>query len=182
VTEASASPADFDHAELQSQGFTGFVSFADLPASDVPTGPGVYLVVRPTTAPPMFLAASPAGRFKGKDPSVSIGVLEQKWVPAASVIYIGKAAGGATGRRGLRKRLDEYRRHGAGQPVGHWGGRMIWQLADSADLLVVWRETPDEDPEVVESAMLDAFIAEHGTLPFANRKRGLSQRTPHEPA
>jgi hypothetical protein len=43
-------------------GFTGWVPFTALPAADVPTGPDVYVVVRPTDDPPVFLDTSPAGR------------------------------------------------------------------------------------------------------------------------
>lgn len=138
--------------------FTGWVPFAALPAADVPTDPGVYVIVRPTDDPPSFLDVSPAGHFKGKD----------LWVPGTRIVYIGKANAGSNGRRGLRIRLDEFCRFGAGEPVGHSGGRRIWQLADHANLLVGWRVTDDAEAAATETDMIVRFRAHHGMRPFAN--------------
>lgn len=157
-----------DHVDLS--GFSGWVPFAALPTADVPRGPGVYVVVRPSDDPPGFLPVSPAGHFKGRDPTVPVAELEALWVPGACIVYIGKAAVGATGRRGLRKRLDEFRRFGAGMPVGHSGGRRVWQLADHGELLVGWQVTDDIDAVRIETELIAAFRAHYGRLPFANMR------------
>jgi hypothetical protein len=132
---------------LEVAGFEGFQRLAGLSPDRVPPVGGVYIILRPSRDQPEFLPNSLAGHFKGRDPSVSTDQLKRAWVDGATVLSIGKAGGGVHGHRGLRKRLDEYRRHGGGERAGHWGGRYIWQLSESADLLVAWKGTPGEDPD-----------------------------------
>jgi hypothetical protein len=84
------------------------------------------------------------------------------------VVYIGKAAN-------LRRRLREFMRFGAGAPIGHWGGRLIWQLHRSSDLLIAWRETPGEVPKEVESELISDVRAAYGKPPFANEPHRLGR-------
>lgn len=165
---------DWTPSALADAGFAGFVPFAELRVDAIPEGPGVYVVMRPSYSPPRYLRSSTAGWFKGKDPSVDAPQLQRAWLPDSLVLYIGKASAGKAGKRGLRTRLREYLEFGSGQPVAHWGGRYIWQLADSGHLLVAWQKILDEDPEAVESRLLAEFVGRYGARPFANRKSGAS--------
>jgi len=159
---------DWARAGLESAGFEGFVRFSELPVSDVPTDPGVYVVMRTCAEGRAFLARSVAGHFKGIDPTVSIELLEEKWVVGADVVYIGKAAWGKK-HNGIRRRLSEFRRYGAGRNVGHRGGEYIWQLADHTELVVCWKVMPDSLVKSSETALILDFRREYGTRPFANR-------------
>ena len=154
---------DFTREGLAAAGFVGFVNWAELSWDEVPSGQGVYVVMTDGPDPPEYLSRSPAGWFKRRDPTGSRTTLEAAWVEGCPLVYIGKAAR-------LRTRLRQYRDHGQGKPVGHWGGRYIWQLSNSGDLVVAWRVT-DEDPEQLEKEMLAAFLDQYGQLPFANLRR-----------
>ncbi len=155
---------------LRVGGFDGFVRFDQTVGDVVPRAPGVYAVVRPEDTAPTFLDVSPAGHFKGRDPTVARPVPEAAWVPRAHVVYLGKASSAKDRHRGLRKRLAEYRRHGQGEPVGHWSGRYVWQLSDHADLLVGWQAVTDRDPAAAEAELIAEFVRTYGARPFANRK------------
>jgi hypothetical protein len=127
----------------------------------VTVGGGVYVVLSPDTGRPKFLDESSGGHFKGRDPTVSVARLQQEWVDGTRVLYVGNAGC-------LQSRIKQLIGFGYGKPVGHWGGRLLWQLAGRERLLVAWRETPGEDPAEVESRMLTAFSAEFHRRPFAN--------------
>ena len=127
---------------------------------------GVYFVLK-NGIDKTFLKESVGGHFKGKNPTAKHDVLENKWIEESDILYIGQAGGGNSSAT-LKKRLKQYMRFGQGEPVGHWGGRFIWQLKDNRDLLICWRPTPNEDPREIEKAMIESFESEFGKKPFAN--------------
>lgn len=161
--------SQFTKEALQAKGFQGFVPIQELRSSPerIPALRGVYVLLRDATPAPVFLESGTGGFFKGKNPNVSLNVLEQNWVKSSSVVYIGKA--GDPGKAAtLRTRLWQYLRFGIGANVGHWGGRYIWQLEDAENLLVCWLPLPEGIPSELESALIDSFRQEHGVRPFAN--------------
>jgi hypothetical protein len=119
-----------DIGVFRRKGFEGFVSAKRLReqgANDAPPAPGVYVVLREESGPPKFLDASRGGWFKERDPSVDIAALERKWIAGEPLLYIGKA----DQVKGLRGRIWALVRFGDTKPVGHWGGRYLWQLEES---------------------------------------------------
>jgi hypothetical protein len=156
---------------IRAAGFEGFETIASLRTSmldAVPETAGIYLILRNTSEPPRFLSKSPAGKFKKRDPTLPISELHAAWLPSSSVLYIGKAGGLGT-RATLKSRLRTYLRHGAGASAAHWGGRAIWQLAESSELLVAWRFEAGQSVRDTERALIGEFLREYQRRPFANR-------------
>ena len=152
----------FSRSQLETAGFVGWVTFDHLQDADqCPTSGGVYIVSRADQNEPCFLDRSCGGWFKDRDPTVPHDNLVANWVEDAEVVYIGKA-------NNLRRRLREFAKFGAGHKIGHWGGRLIWQLGESSRLLVAWKETPGFDPVAVETDMIAQFRGAYGQPPLAN--------------
>lgn len=149
---------------LESQGFQGFASVAEMRDSELraaPTLPGVYAVLRHAADRPRFLVRNPAGHFKGDDPTAPRAVLASLWNSASQVVYLGATT------RPLRTRLKELVAFGSGQPVGHWGGRVMWQIANAMELLIAWRTT-SRTPSDLKSELLREHERLVHRVPFAN--------------
>ena len=162
---------DFSGAGLKRAGFEGFLSVAQLMDAGarraIPDGTGVYAVLYTGADPPKLLATSTAGWFKGKDPTLPIEELDARWVGGAPVVYIGMTGDGP--RAGLRTRIRALVRFGTGHNIGHAGGRALWQLPSSGDLLVCWRPTTTGAEAVAdERRLLTLFRSRYNQLPYAN--------------
>jgi hypothetical protein len=155
--------------EVKKAGYTGFRSMGELfvDSSMLPKVRGVYLVLYPTGKSPEFLTVGTGGHFKGKNSNVSVAKLKENWVDDTIVIYIGKAGKDGSNAT-LHSRLRQYFGFGQGGNVGHWGGRLIWQLKNSKDLIVCWKALPTEDPRTVEATHIKQFVSRFGKRPFAN--------------
>lgn len=158
-----------DINEIRKDGFKGFKKMNELFMDDssIPKEKGVYLVLNPNPESPIFLETGTGGHFKGKNPNIPIDELKSNWVDNSLVVYIGKA--GKDGSQAtLQSRLRQYFRFGQGKNVGHWGGRLIWQLKKSANLIVCWKTLPLSDPRTVEAELIRQFVSEFTKRPFAN--------------
>ena len=151
---------------LKAMGFQGFVGLERLSTdlSQVPHQRGVYLVLVAAPGEPQFLLQGSGGHSKG-NPNVTIPVLRSNWVADALILYVGKAGGEGT-KATLNSRIKQYLDFGRGKPAKHYGGRFIWQLRESGQLLMAWSAA--EDPAHLEGQILRNFVEAHGRLPFAN--------------
>ena len=178
MLEALGAKMLFDSIDsLKMEGFTGFISIADLQTScsAISRERGIYLVSYLGDTRPIFYPKGTGGYHKGSDSNVDIFELERKWVDGTIVVYIGQAGGMRDGKWSdatLYRRIRQYIRFGQGQPVGHRGGRYIWQMKNYEDLIFCWKPLPNniEDPMKVEGELLKEFKKIYGRLPFANLK------------
>lgn len=153
-----------DIDELKKNGFIGFRKMSELflDSSMLPDINGVYIVLNSENKPADFLTIGTGGFFKGKDPNVSLVELKSNWVENTKVVYIGKATS-------LKSRLRQYFNFGQGKNVGHYGGRLIWQLKYSNELLVCWKPLTS-DPREYEADLIRQFVFKFRKRPFANLK------------
>ena len=158
---------------LKQEGFCGFVSLRSLQASgysNIPKGPGVYLVLNVDGHDSSFLKKN-IGRHSFKKPTVAVSVLREKWVDGATVLYVGKAGG--TGLKStLRSRIRQLVAFGIASSNAHWGGRYLWQLENAFDLQICWKVcTEGESSDKEESEWLFQFYRKHHKIPFANIRK-----------
>jgi hypothetical protein len=162
---------DFNNIDdIKKNGFVGFKTIRELfeKGSQLPAIKGVYLVLYCEKNEPIFCNEGTGGHFRGKTPNVSIDKLNENWVKNTLVIYIGKA-GGNGAKPTLKSRLRQYFHFGRGKNVGHWGGRLIWQLKYSDELIVCWKTLQTETPRTVEASLIQEFKNQfEGQRPFAN--------------
>ena len=168
---------DFSSIEdLEANGFLGFKLMKDIfkDRSSIPPIKGVYLVLYISNQNPQFLkvGSGPTLYKKKTDPNVSIDELKSNWVDDTIVINIGKAGGlnkqQFEGKETLKSRLTTYLSFGQGKDVRHYGGRLIWQLFDSNNLVVCWKPTPLSEPRDLEASLIKEFKSIYGKRPFAN--------------
>ena len=161
---------------LECQGFVGFVPVRllldDLSLAPnlqeliniIPQTGGVYVVYREDIAAPEFLPENVGGHYNGRSPTVEQNILSQNWVERAQTLYIGQGTN-------LWRRICQLINFANGQRVAHWGGRLLWQVADYKRFLVAWKPFTVNDvqtPLELERTYLLQFRAHYGRLPFAN--------------
>ncbi|QKJ31332.1 hypothetical protein HQ865_16705 [Mucilaginibacter mali] len=149
--------------KLKHEGFEGFKTIQELNNNHdiIPKQKGVYFILNDKTIEPVFLETGCGGYYKQKNPNVIPEVLKKNWVKHTHTLYIGKA-------NNLRRRLKLYLDFGKGRPVSHQGGRYIWQLSHSDDLIVCWKILDSEVPRSIEEELIRSFKSQFGDRPFAN--------------
>ncbi len=87
------------------------------------------------------------------------------------IIYIGKT------NETLKKRVYCLARYGYGEVKNHRGGYPIWQIKDNKRLLVELIPSKlNDNPDDMETELLDCYIDLYGTEPIANTAVGKNSK------
>jgi hypothetical protein len=52
--------------------------------------------------------------------------------------------------------------------LGHWGGRLLWQVEGSKDFVILFIKTDESQARALEKELLGEFKGTFFRLPFAN--------------
>ena len=131
---------------------------------------GVYVIARHSISTPEFTQEI---HHKPRPRVWSPAEAGQRWVEGVQTLYFGKGPLRRPDSRGYRKglanRIEEFRAHGFGRGASHYGGKLVWQLKDSDDLLLGWKSLREEESDQVESGLILGFRHLLGHQPYANK-------------
>jgi hypothetical protein len=167
---------EYSSTGLREAHFQGFILFKSLTRADVlgpfgsPDVEGAYIVLRLARSMPEFVEDD---HPKPRQPVMSTEAVARRWPDEnPEILYIGKAplrAENGKWRDGLANRMLEFQRAGFGGGTNHFGGRLVWRIADRDTLLICWKCLPEGTAADVESLMIEGFKKSYGQLPpFAN--------------
>lgn len=172
---------DYTNKLIDEFNLTNFVRVRDYLKSPreemlkIPKKSGVYFVISPLNFnEETFINPGTGGHFKDRDPNIPIEELKLNWVKAADILYIGKAGGiranGNPYTTDLKTRIRTLLNFGnMNNKAPHWGGRYLWQYANSRELLIYWYVCrDDQDAVLLEKRLINDFKRQYGKIPFAN--------------
>ena len=142
--------------------------------NNLPKTKGVYAIVNNGEIPHYsrrFLETGTCGHFQGRDPNVSIEILEDKWHNTGQyrVLYIGRSNYNKGHEKEteckstIQREVKKYMRAGHGA-ASKWGGRYLWQLVDNGEFDVYYLSC--DNPQTIERELIEKY------KPFANLKGG----------
>lgn len=135
----------------------------------VPTERGVYFIYCDDDYIYNYLPITEGRKsYKGKSTTQPVDKLkaigDKQKMSGSNILYIGKADN-------LRDRLRQYMNWGYDiSDSPHSGGKRLWQLVDNKRFHISYILT--EEPNKVESILIDTHIIEYHCKPFANVYRG----------
>jgi hypothetical protein len=126
--------------------------------TDMPTRPGIYLVLWPIGTPLRFREEAEA---QGS-------ALDQRWLEITNhsptdILYLGQG-------NSLRNRVRQLARFGCGHATDHQGGQDLWWIEGIGAAEVLIQTCPDGKQTGFENEALERYFQDHGHYPLANRQ------------